>query len=137
MNQMKFSEKATIDAEHAPTHTQREAVLGIISLIKESLAPHSRCQRTIAFGKPLQHHRNKYASAIRIYTNSTLKDDNVHELPLCKSQPPFVWGTISSVCAVEQPPTCFLPYLLQIIPQQFCIQTAECLIEDHTHGSKK
>lgn len=53
----------------------------------------------------------------------SLKDDNVHELPLSKSQPPLVWKAISSVCTVEQSSTCFLPYLLQIIPQQFCIQT--------------
>uniref|UniRef100_A0A453T105 Uncharacterized protein n=1 Tax=Aegilops tauschii subsp. strangulata TaxID=200361 RepID=A0A453T105_AEGTS len=50
--------------------------------------------------------------------NYTLEDDKVHELPLCKSQPPFVWSAISSVCTVEQPPACFLPYLLQIVPQQ-------------------
>lgn len=50
----------------------------------------------------------------------SLKDDNVHELPLSKSQPPLVWKAISSVCTVEQSSTCFLPYLLQIIPQQFC-----------------
>uniref|UniRef100_A0A453T0Z0 Uncharacterized protein n=2 Tax=Aegilops tauschii subsp. strangulata TaxID=200361 RepID=A0A453T0Z0_AEGTS len=52
--------------------------------------------------------------------NYTLEDDKVHELPLCKSQPPFVWSAISSVCTVEQPPACFLPYLLQIVPQQLC-----------------
>jgi hypothetical protein len=53
------------------THTEGESVLGIISFIKEYSAPHSRYQMTIAFGETLQHHRKKYASAIRIYTDSS------------------------------------------------------------------
>ena len=50
-----------------------------------------------------------------------LSDRLLHPGPLLQGKlPPRC--AISSVCAVEQPPARFLPYLLQIVPQQFCIR---------------
>lgn len=49
-----------------------------------------------------------------------LRNNGVHELPLCKCQPPFVWGAIGPVSTAEQSPTCFFPYLLQVIPEYLC-----------------